>query len=264
MTNGYWLNCVSIHNWYSGIDALGTEQKCTKDPFLSGLFSFCLPSSDVLTKYLTKKMTGNLQIIFFLQTFINDLSLIKKRIAMKKQIAVHLAEGFEEIEAVSIIDVLRRADIKVIVVSVTGKLEVAGAHQLKILADTLFEDVNYNDLFMIVLPGGMPGASNLDAHAGLKAQIKHFSDENKPLAAICAAPLVFGNMGILKGKQVVCYPGFESYLKGAEVLNVPVIESENFITGRGPGAAIQFALKIVEKAVSVEKAELVAKQMLVE
>ena len=183
---------------------------------------------------------------------------------MKRKIAVHLADGFEEIEAIGIIDVLRRADIEVVVVSVSGKLEVSGAHQIKVLADKLFEDVNYSDLFMIVLPGGMPGASNLDAHAGLKEQIRHFNSENKQLAAICAAPLVFGNLGILQGKQVVCYPGFEKYLIGAEILSVPVIESENFITGRGPGVAIQFALKIVEKAVSVEKAKLVAKQMLVE
>ncbi len=183
---------------------------------------------------------------------------------MNKKIAVHLADGFEEIEAISIVDVLRRAEIEVVVVSVSGKLEVTGAHQLKVLADRLFEDVNYDDLFMIVLPGGMPGASNLNSHAGLKAQIKHFNAENKPLAAICAAPLVFGNLGILEGEQVVCYPGFESYLKGAEVLSVPVIESGKFITGRGPAAAIQFALKIVEKAVSAEKAQQIAKQMLVE
>ena len=183
---------------------------------------------------------------------------------MNKKIAVYLADGFEEIEAISIIDVLRRADIDVFVVSVADKLEVAGAHQIKVLADVLFEDFNHNDLFMIVLPGGMPGASNLDAHAGLKAQIKQFSSDNKPLAAICAAPLVFGNLGLLEGKQAVCYPGFERYLKGAEILSAPVNESGNFITGRGPGAAIQFALKIVEKAVSVEKAKLLAKQMLVE
>jgi 4-methyl-5(b-hydroxyethyl)-thiazole monophosphate biosynthesis len=183
---------------------------------------------------------------------------------MKKKIAVHLAEGFEEIEAISIIDVLRRADIDVIVVSVTGKLEVTGAHDIKVLADKLFENVNYNDLFMIVLPGGMPGASNLDAHAGLKTQIMKFSAENKQLAAICAAPLVFGNLGILNGRQAVCYPGFEKYLSGAEILTIPVVEAGNIITGRGPGTAISFALKIVEKVVSPEKAELVAKQMLVE
>lgn len=182
---------------------------------------------------------------------------------MKKKIAVHMADGFEEIEAISIIDVLRRADLDVIVISVTGKLEVTGAHHLKILADKLFEQVNYDEVMMIVLPGGMPGASNLDAHEGLKAQIVKFNNENKPLAAICAAPLVYGNLGIMEGKQAVCYPGFENYLKGAQMLNTPVAESGNVITGRGPGAAIQFALKLVEKLVSAEKAELLASQMLV-
>ena len=183
---------------------------------------------------------------------------------MKKKIGVHLAEGFEEIEAISIIDVLRRAELDVVVVSVTGKKEVTGAHQIVVLADVLFDQVDYDEIYMIVLPGGMPGAANLDAHAGLKAQITQFNAANKPLAAICAAPLVYGNMGILEGRQAVCYPGFEKYLKGAEVLNIPVAESGNFITGRGPGAAIKFALKIVEKAVSGEKAKLLAQQMLIE
>lgn len=182
---------------------------------------------------------------------------------MKKKIAVHLANGFEEIEAVCIIDVLRRADIDVSVVSVTGKLEVTGAHQLKVMADTLFEQVNYDEVYMIVLPGGMPGASNLDAHSGLKEMIMKFNAGNKQLAAICAAPLVFGNLGILKGKQAVCYPGFENYLKGAEVLTLPVVEYGNVITGNGPGSAIQFALEIVKKAVSTEKANLISKQMMV-
>jgi len=192
------------------------------------------------------------------------LYLIKNQIIMKKIIAVHLADGFEEIEAVTIIDVLRRAELDVSVVSVSGNLEVTGAHQLKVIADMLFDQVIYDDIYMIVLPGGMPGAANLDAHDGLKLQIKQFNAKNKLLAAICAAPLVYGNMGILAGKQVVCYPGFEKYLIGAEILNNPVVESGNIITGRGPAAAIQFALKIVEKAVSLEKAELVARQMLVE
>lgn len=182
---------------------------------------------------------------------------------MKKKIAVHLADGFEEIEAVCIIDVLRRADLDVVVVSVTGKAEVAGAHQIKVMADILFEKLDYDEIQMIVLPGGMPGSANLDAHDGLKIQIRKFAAENKLLAAICAAPLVFGNLGILEGKQAVCYPGFESYLKGADILEIPVVQSGNLITGRGPGTAIQFALKIVETVVSVEKAELLARQMLV-
>lgn len=181
-----------------------------------------------------------------------------------KKVAVHLAEGFEEIEAIGIIDVLRRADLDVQVVSVTGNLLVTGAHQVKITADVLFNQVDYDRIDAIVLPGGMPGASNLNAHEGLKAQIEKFDREKKQLAAICAAPLVYGNLGILEGKQVVCYPGFESYLKGADVLSVPVAESGNVITGRGPGAVLRFALKIVERMVSVEKANLLAKQMLID
>lgn len=181
-----------------------------------------------------------------------------------KKVAVHLAEGFEEIEAIGIIDVLRRADLDVQVVSVTGKLLVTGAHQVKITADVLFDQVDYDGMDAIVLPGGMPGASNLNAHEGLKAQIEKFDREKKQLAAICAAPLVYGNLGILDGKQVVCYPGFESYLKGADVLSVPVAESGNVITGRGPGAVLRFALKIVERMVSAEKANLLAKQMLID
>ena len=183
---------------------------------------------------------------------------------MKRKIAVHLANGFEEIEAVSIIDVLRRADIEVSVVSVTGKLEVIGAHHLKIIADTLFEQVDYDDIYMIVLPGGMPGASNLDAHKGLKEMILKFNGANKQLAAICAAPMVYGNLGILKGKQAVCFPGFENYLKGAEVVSQPIVESGNILTGNGPASAILFALKIVEKTVSKEKADSISRQMLVE
>lgn len=183
---------------------------------------------------------------------------------MKKKIAVHLADGFEEVEAISIIDLLRRADLDVLMVSVNGKPEVTGAHQIKVKADVLFEDVDYKDVFMIVLPGGMPGASNLDAHPGLRSQIKQFNDQNRPLAAICAAPMVYGNMGILKGKKAVCYPGFEKYLKDAEVLDIPVVESGNVITGRGIGAALEFGLKLIEKTVSAEKSKTIARQILVD
>jgi 4-methyl-5(b-hydroxyethyl)-thiazole monophosphate biosynthesis len=183
---------------------------------------------------------------------------------MKRKIAIHLAEGFEEVEAVSIIDLLRRADLEVLMVSMSGKAEVKGAHSITVKANILFEDVNYSDIYMIVLPGGMPGASNLDAHQGLKNQIKQFNEQGKPLAAICAAPMVYGNLGILKGKQAVCFPGFEKYLNGAEVLTVPVMESGNIITGRGVGTALEFALKLIEKAVSLEKARQIGQQILFE
>lgn len=200
---------------------------------------------------------------FFLLPMVYAISLNKTK-AMKKKIAVHLAEGFEEIEAISIIDILRRAELEVLAVSVSGNMEVSGAHQIRIIADTLFEEVNYEEVFMIVLPGGMPGAANLDAHAGLKNQIRQFNQANRPLAAVCAAPMVLGNLGILNGKQAVCFPGFEKYLKDAEVLTVPVVESGNVITGRGIGAILEFALLIVKRAVSAEKSEEIARQILVE
>lgn len=182
---------------------------------------------------------------------------------MSLTIAVHLASGFEEIEAVCVIDVLRRAGLDVKVVSVTGKYEVTGAHQIQFVADILFEQMDYSDVYMIVLPGGMPGTANLDAHEGLKECIRDFYTQGKFLAAICAAPFILGNIGILNGKQAVCYPGYESQLIGSEVLTVPVVQSGNIITGRGVGCALDFALKIVEQAVSKEKADLLAAQMLI-
>jgi len=179
-----------------------------------------------------------------------------------KKVAVHLAEGFEEIEAITIIDVLRRADLNVTVVSVTGSKQVTGAHRVTVTADELFESIDYEMLDLIVLPGGMPGADNLNSHEGLREQILKFDQEGKPLSAICAAPLVFGQLGLLKGKRAVCYPGFENQLEGAEVLMEPVVKSGNITTGRGIGAALQFALQLVENLISKEKAQDLAKQML--
>ena len=121
-----------------------------------------------------------------------------------KKIAVHLATGFEEIEAISIIDVLRRANLETLVVSVTGKKEVTGSHQVTVIADVLFENVDYKTIEMIVLPGGMPGTAHLNEHDGLKKQILHFHKNGKPLAAICAAPMVFGNLGLLKNEKATC------------------------------------------------------------
>ena len=180
-----------------------------------------------------------------------------------KRIAIHLAEGFEEIEAITIIDVLRRAEFEAVTVSVTGVQSVAGAHGIVVQADQLFEKTNYATFDMLVLPGGMPGAKNLNEHAGLKQQIKEFYQQGKPLAAICAAPLVFGGMGLLEGKNAVCYPGFEGDLIGANVTLDPVAVSGNLITGRGIGAALRFALTIVEILGSKEKADQLAKDMLV-
>jgi len=181
-----------------------------------------------------------------------------------KKIAVHLAEGFEEIEAVSIIDVLRRAEINVKVVSVSENIEVTGSHGIKIIADQLFNAINYELFDMIILPGGMPGASNLNNHLGLREQILNFHDKKKLLGAICAAPLVFGSLGILKNKKVTCYPGFENQLHGAIATGENIEVADNIITAKGAGVAIDFALKIVELLKGKELATKLAQKMIVE
>jgi 4-methyl-5(b-hydroxyethyl)-thiazole monophosphate biosynthesis len=180
---------------------------------------------------------------------------------MKKAV-VCLATGFEEIEAVGIIDILRRADIFITVTSVTGVREVTGAHHIKVLADELFEDVDFSGYDMIVLPGGMPGSANLKNHSGLRNKILDFNNKGKLLGAICAAPIVFGDLGILENRNATCYPGFENELKLAHVKNDRVVEDQNIITGIGPGAVFDFALKLAERLTGKEKAALVAGQML--
>lgn len=177
---------------------------------------------------------------------------------------VHFANGFEEIEALTIIDVLRRADIPVKMVSVTGKREVRGAHDIIILADVLFEEVDYNQNSIVILPGGMPGSKNLMEHAGLKKVIEEQYQNNKPLAAICAAPMVFGQMGLLKGKNAACYPGFEDYLEGATLKSDLAVKSDQILTSRGPGTALNFALEIVKWLKGKEKASELAGAMLVQ
>jgi len=181
-----------------------------------------------------------------------------------KNLYIHLAEGFEETEAVTIIDVLRRAGLNVISVSITGNRMVKGSHNIEIKADILFEEVDFSTGEMIILPGGMPGSKNLNEHEGLKNQIIDYQKHGKYLAAICAAPIVFGNLGILKGKKVVCYPGYESHLVGAEVRSNPYIVDNNIITGRGVGAALQFSLEIVRILKGEESAIQLRKAMLVE
>ena len=123
---------------------------------------------------------------------------------------------------------------------------VRGAHGITLEADFLFAEADYEDCEMIVLPGGMPGALNLRDHQGLSEKIRDFASAGKPLAAICAAPLVFGSLGILAGRKATIYPGMEKELKGAEALDFPVVRDENIITAQGPAAAMKFAIALVK------------------
>ncbi|MDD2234180.1 MAG: DJ-1/PfpI family protein [Desulfitobacteriaceae bacterium] len=178
------------------------------------------------------------------------------------KIYLHLAEGFEEIEAVSVVDVLRRADMDVETVSISGKKEVIGAHNIILVADKLFEEINYDQGTMIVLPGGMPGTTNLENHVGLTEKIKAYARQDKWLAAICAAPMILGRLGILNDKSATCYPGFEKELIGANYLaSVSVVQSGKIITSPGPGTAILFGLKIVEVLIGPNQAEAIRESM---
>ncbi|MCQ4638366.1 DJ-1/PfpI family protein [Anaerovorax odorimutans] len=161
-------------------------------------------------------------------------------------IYLHLADGFEEVEAMTIVDLFRRAQLEVQTVSVTGKKQVTGAHQVTVEADILFEETNYETCEMIVLPGGMPGAETLGNHQGLTSHIRCFAKNDKYIAAICAAPMVFGAQGVLKGKKATIYPGMEDRLMGAEYQNETVVVDGKIITSMGPATAMPFALKLIE------------------
>ena len=180
------------------------------------------------------------------------------------KVYVHFAEGFEEIEAVSTVDVLRRAGIETQMISVTGDKIVTGAHGIQIKTDILFDQADYNNCDMIVLPGGMPGTTNLGRHQGLTDKIRTFAEEGKWLAAICAAPIVFGQMGLLKGRTAVVFPGNEEKLIGAKIGRHTVEVDGKFITSRGPGTALDFALTIVEILRDKAAAKSLRQSMLVE
>ncbi len=162
------------------------------------------------------------------------------------KIAVFLAVGFEEIEAVTVIDILRRAGLEVDVISASGSDCVEGSHGIILSTDKLFYTVDYDVYDMLILPGGMPGTDNLNAHDGLKELLLRFNDRGKHIAAICAAPLVLGELGILDGRDAICYPGFEKRLKGAKISKDSVVRSKNIITGKGAGYADDFAFEILK------------------
>lgn len=172
---------------------------------------------------------------------------------MKRKVCVFLADGFEEIEGLTVVDLLRRAGIVVTTVSITGGLTIHGAHGIDVQADELFENVNYKEQDMAVLPGGMPGTLHLSAHAGVKSVLEAFYEEKKYLAAICAAPSVLGKYGMLKGRVATSYPGFEEALEGAAYVYDKVAVDEFVITSRGMGTAIAFALKLIEVLLGTEK-----------
>lgn len=181
-----------------------------------------------------------------------------------KRVNIYLAEGFEEIEAITVVDTLRRADIDARMVSISDSKEVRGAHSILVTADETFEAADNFGADMIVLPGGMPGTRHLGEHKGLREVILDFAERNRPIGAICAAPSILGKLGLLDKKRAVCYPGFEDSLKGAVIGGDIVSQEGNFITSKGPGTALYFALRLVELLADEETAEELREGMIVQ
>lgn len=169
-------------------------------------------------------------------------------------VVVLIANGFEEIEALTPVDLLRRAGLEVRTVGVNG-LIATGAHKVNIFCDDLPEDIDLTKVTMAIFPGGMPGAINLDASPFADEVIETVMKNGGRLAAICAAPLVFGRRDLLKGKKATCYPGFENELVGATVVDKSVVTDGNITTARGMGVATEFALELISLTCGEEVAK---------
>lgn len=161
---------------------------------------------------------------------------------------LYLADGFEEVEAITVFDLLKRAEIEFKTVSIMDKKEVEAAHGLEVYADILFDDVDHKDCEMMIFPGGMPGSKYLSRHEGLIAQTKEFIAQDKWVAAICAAPaLVLSGNGLIPEKKATCFPGMKGKMDGVEYVEDDVVVDGNIITSRGPATAMSFAMEIIKQ-----------------
>ncbi len=178
------------------------------------------------------------------------------------KIGIFMADGCEEIEGLTVVDIVRRAGIDITTISISDKKEVAGAHGITFLADAKKDEVDFSTLDGIVLPGGMPGTINLGADETVDKVIREFAAGGKLVAAICAAPSVLGQAGLLNGKHATSYPGFEPKLTGAVTSEDPVVQDGNVITSRGMGTAIAFALEIVSYFTDKKTADKLAESII--
>jgi len=189
--------------------------------------------------------------------------LLKNKIIMAK-VYEFLANGFEEVEALAPVDILRRGGIEVKMVSVTGSNLVESSHGVVVKADLLFENItDFSDADLLMLPGGMPGSKNLNEHEGVRNALKEQFEKGKRIAAICAAPLVLASVGLLKGKKATIYPGMESYLgEDAEYTGALVQEDGNVTTGAGPAASFPYGYQLLSYFLPAEKVEEIKKGMI--
>ena len=173
---------------------------------------------------------------------------------MKKAV-VFLADGFEEVEALTVVDLLRRAGVLVDTVSVSGKIMVKGSHGIEVKTEALVGEEDFAEVSLVVLPGGMPGTLHLKEHAQVRRICETFFADGRLVAAICAAPTVLADIGLLEGRNATCYPAMEEKMAGAILSREPVVADGNIITSRGVGTAIAFALKLIQALMGKEKAD---------
>ncbi|MBQ8246966.1 MAG: DJ-1/PfpI family protein [Lachnospiraceae bacterium] len=178
------------------------------------------------------------------------------------RVAIFLATGFEEIEALTVVDLLRRVHADIDMVSITGEKRAVGSHDIVVETDKIINQLNFSEYDMLILPGGMPGTLNLEACEVLMNGVDDFYKQEKLLAAICAAPSILGHKGMLVGRKACCYPGFEKDLKGAEVSTESVCVDGNIITSRGMGCAVEFGLTIVEILLGAEVSRDLAEKII--
>lgn len=179
------------------------------------------------------------------------------------KIYVFLANGCEEIEALAPVDILRRGGVEVVTVSINETALVVTAHGVKIYADAAFSEIaDFADADMLLLPGGLPGATNLRDHEGVRQALLAQAEAGKRIGAICAAPLVLGSLGLLQGRKATCYPGFEQYMTGAEYTAELFTEDGNIITGEGPAATLPYAYQILSYFVGPEQTDEIAEGMM--
>ena len=171
-----------------------------------------------------------------------------------------LADGFEEVEALAPLDILRRADIEVVTLGVNGEY-ITGAHGITVKADSLLRDVCLEKIEAVILPGGLGGTNNMDSSDEVKKIIQHAADNNKLVCAICAAPSILGKMGLLEGKEATCYPGFENTFKGGKYVKQSVVKCDNFITSDGMGSAYKFGFEITSALAGNDIAERIKEQI---
>lgn len=174
-----------------------------------------------------------------------------------------LADGFEEIEALCPLDLLLRAGVDIKTVSIMDTKTVNGAHDIKVIADMMIDEIDSAaEPEMIILPGGLKGSQNLEASDKVKNIIMKTYENNNYIAAICAAPMILGRLGLLNGREAVCYPGFEKYLAGAAISSEKVVRDGNFITAKGMGVSLQFGLKLIEILKDTETSEKIRESVM--